>query len=211
MVMKSFALPDLGEGLQEAEIVSWHVAEGDHVVADQPLVSVETEKAVVEVPAPRSGTVARLHGKVGEFVAIGAVLVDFADETRDEGAIVGELETAPSPQEKPAPSPGPRPPVRARPGAAPRAQIIPSARRRAIELNIDPGAVEGTGPGGVITLGDVEAAARARAGPAVGGPAEAPDGYEPLRGSRRAMAEAMTRAGRCLLYTSDAADDYFWV
>jgi len=58
----TFNLPDLGEGLQEAEIVSWHVAEGDHVVADQPLVSVETEKAVVEVPSPRSGRIAKLFG-----------------------------------------------------------------------------------------------------------------------------------------------------
>ena len=53
--MIPFDLPDLGEGLKEAEIVAWHVAEGDHVVVDQPLVSVETEKAVVEIPSPRSG------------------------------------------------------------------------------------------------------------------------------------------------------------
>ena len=55
-----FILPDLGEGLREAEIVAWHVAEGDHVVADQPLVSVETDKAVVEIPSPRAGRIARL-------------------------------------------------------------------------------------------------------------------------------------------------------
>ena len=58
--MNIFALPDLGEGLQEAEIVSWHVAEGDHVVVDQPLVSVETEKAVVEIPSPWAGHIAQL-------------------------------------------------------------------------------------------------------------------------------------------------------
>ncbi len=51
--MSTFNLPDLGEGLQEAELVAWHVAEGDHVVVDQPLVSVETEKAVVEIPSPK--------------------------------------------------------------------------------------------------------------------------------------------------------------
>ena len=55
--MRQFLLPDLGEGLEEAEIVSWHVVEGDNVVVDQPLVSVETDKAVVEVPSPRSGRV----------------------------------------------------------------------------------------------------------------------------------------------------------
>ena len=56
--MTTFRLPDLGEGLTEAEIVAWHVGQGDHVVADQPLVSVETDKAVVEIPSPRSGRVA---------------------------------------------------------------------------------------------------------------------------------------------------------
>ena len=64
--MSAFVLPDLGEGLQEAELVAWHVGEGDHVVADQPLVSVETEKAVVEVPSPQDGKIARLCVQPGE-------------------------------------------------------------------------------------------------------------------------------------------------
>ena len=63
--MSTFALPDLGEGLQEAEIVSWHVTEGDHVVLDQPLVAVETEKAVVEIPSPKAGHVAQASGQGG--------------------------------------------------------------------------------------------------------------------------------------------------
>ena len=58
--MSTFKLPDLGEGLQDAEIVAWHVSAGDHVVADQPLVSVETAKAVVEIPSPQSGHIAKL-------------------------------------------------------------------------------------------------------------------------------------------------------
>ena len=68
--MKTFTLPDLGEGLQDAEIVSWHVSVGDQVIADQPLVAVETEKAVVEVPAPWSGTVSQLHANPGDIVKI---------------------------------------------------------------------------------------------------------------------------------------------
>jgi 2-oxoisovalerate dehydrogenase E2 component (dihydrolipoyl transacylase) len=60
--MRQFVLPDLGEGLEEAEIVNWHVNEGDHVVTDQPLVSVETDKAVVEVPSPSSGRILHLFG-----------------------------------------------------------------------------------------------------------------------------------------------------
>ena len=80
--MTTFKLPDLGEGLQEAEIVTWHVGPGDHVVADQPLVSVETDKAVVEVPSPQAGRIAKLHAEVGEIVAIGAPLVDYDDGDR---------------------------------------------------------------------------------------------------------------------------------
>ena len=93
--MKTFALPDLGEGLHEAEIVSWHVSAGDHVVADQPLVSVETDKAVVEIPSPQSGRIARLFGRPGDRIRIGAPLVEFETGAAvDAGALVGELPTA---------------------------------------------------------------------------------------------------------------------
>ena len=66
--MTTFNLPDLGEGLPEAEIVSWHVKEGDHIEVDQPMVSVETAKAVVEVPSPYTGTIKVLHAKAGDIV-----------------------------------------------------------------------------------------------------------------------------------------------
>ena len=96
--MSTFVLPDLGEGLQEAELVAWHVAEGDHVVADQPLVSVETEKAVVEVPSPQSGRVVRLCAQPGERVKVGAALVEFDEGPRtDTGTVVGELAAATAP------------------------------------------------------------------------------------------------------------------
>ena len=77
--MTTFLLPDVGEGLQEAEIVAWHVGVGDHVVADQPLVSVETDKAVVEIPSPLSGHIAALHGEPGDVIDVGHALVEFAD------------------------------------------------------------------------------------------------------------------------------------
>ena len=70
-------MPDLGEGLTEAEIVRWHVKVGDTVAVDQPLLSVETAKAVVEVPAPSAGMITALHGAAGERVEIGAPLVEF--------------------------------------------------------------------------------------------------------------------------------------
>src|ERR1700755_1826331 len=96
--MSTFVLPDLGEGLQEAELVAWHVAEGDHVVADQPLVSVETEKAVVEVPSPQSGKIARLCAQPGERLKVGAALVEFDEGPRiDTGTVVGDLSTAVAP------------------------------------------------------------------------------------------------------------------
>ena len=105
--MSRFALPDLGEGLQEAEIVAWHVAEGDHVVADQPLVSVETEKAVVEVPSPHAGRIARLLAQPQERVKVGAPLVEFEEGPHaDTGTVVGEL--APAPPAPAAPPPAPR-------------------------------------------------------------------------------------------------------
>ncbi|MDE2148725.1 MAG: 2-oxo acid dehydrogenase subunit E2 [Gammaproteobacteria bacterium] len=78
--MSIFKLPDLGEGLQEAEIREWLVAEGDTVKADQPLVSVETAKAVVEVPSPRAGKIIKLHGKAGDMMEVGKPLVEFEGE-----------------------------------------------------------------------------------------------------------------------------------
>ena len=75
--MATFNLPDLGEGLAEAEIVRWHVNVGDTVKVDQPMVAVETAKAVVEVPSPYSGRIQALHGKSGDVVATGAPLVEF--------------------------------------------------------------------------------------------------------------------------------------
>jgi 2-oxoisovalerate dehydrogenase E2 component (dihydrolipoyl transacylase) len=76
--MSIFRLPDLGEGLHEAEIREWHVQDGDFVRTDDPLVSVETAKAVVEVSSPRDGRIARRHGRSGDLVAVGGPLVEFA-------------------------------------------------------------------------------------------------------------------------------------
>ena len=75
--MKLFNLPDLGEGLPDAEIVEWHVKEGDSVKEDQPMVSMETAKAVVDVPCPYTGVITKLHGEPGDVIDTGAVLVTF--------------------------------------------------------------------------------------------------------------------------------------
>ena len=81
--MKHFKLPDLGEGLQEAEIVEWHVKAGDSVRADQRLVSVETAKALVDIPAPYDGVVGKLFGAEGDILHVGEPLVGFEGAEAD--------------------------------------------------------------------------------------------------------------------------------
>lgn len=73
-----FKLPDLGEGLEEGEIVQWLVQEGDTIAEDQPMVKVLTDKAEVEIPAPKAGKVSKLHAQAGEKVKVGATLVEIA-------------------------------------------------------------------------------------------------------------------------------------
>jgi len=175
--MSVFRLPDLGEGLHEAEIVAWHVVEGDHVVADQPLVAVETDKAVVEVPSPRAGHVVRLLGRPGDRIEVGAPLVEFEEGAHaDAGTIVGDLG---------APAPGERPHYNA----------SPAVRALARERGVDLAQLTGTGPGGLITRADVERADIRRSGaePSGPGPGKTPPS-ETLRGVRRSMALNMTRA-----------------
>jgi pyruvate dehydrogenase E2 component (dihydrolipoamide acetyltransferase) len=97
--MKTFRLPDLGEGLQQAEVSEWHVAENDDVAVDQPLLSVETEKALVEIPSPRSGKIKRLLAKTGDLLPVGAALVEFVDgaDAPEAGTVVGRLDTGAAP------------------------------------------------------------------------------------------------------------------
>lgn len=176
--MTVFHLPDLGEGLQEAEIVAWHAAEGDHVVADQPLVSVETEKAVVEVPAPQSGRVVKLFAKIGDRLAVGAPLAEIdGGERPDPGGIVGELSRPPT-----SAAPPPTAAAAAAPPATATVQAAPAVRARAKALGIDLATVTGTGPHGAITLADLDNTAGAGR-----------EGGEELRGVRRVMAQRMAR------------------
>jgi 2-oxoisovalerate dehydrogenase E2 component (dihydrolipoyl transacylase) len=173
--MRTFELPDLGEGLQEAEIVTWHVGEGDRVVADQPLVSVETDKAVVEIPAPRSGTVSKLFGQPGDRVEVGAPLVAFEDPAAvDTGTVAGKLPEAEEsvPEEEVRPS-------------RTRVKATPAVRALARKLGVELAGVTATGPDGQITAEDVRAAAEI---------ASELEPAEPLRGIRRAMARRMAYA-----------------
>lgn len=198
-----FDLPDVGEGLSEGEIVHWHVREGDAVAADQVIVDVQTDKAVVEIPAPVAGTVKNLGGAVGATVPVGAMLV--------------VIET-----DAPAPAGAAEPvPVAAAAGAAGNAATAgdkagrrrvfasPATRKLARELGVDLATVTGTGDKGRITRDDVEGAAAAPAAreaddapvapaPTTPAPAthEGADRVEPLRGLRRQIAQTMTAAWR---------------
>lgn len=92
--MKYFKLPDLGEGLHEAEIVAWHISEGDEIAADQLMLSVETAKAIVDIPSPQSGRIGKLFGKAGDLIHVGSPLLEYADaESEDSGTVVGSLPT----------------------------------------------------------------------------------------------------------------------
>jgi pyruvate dehydrogenase E2 component (dihydrolipoamide acetyltransferase) len=196
--MSTFSLPDLGEGLQEAEIVSWHVAEGDHVVGDQPLLSVETEKAVVEIPSPRSGHVSKLLAKPGDRVKVGAPVLEFEEGPHaDSGTVMGQLGGAGANKSERA-----RPvPAESREARQPGVVASPAVRARARELAVELSQVVGSGPEGTVTLTDVEAAARSGA-----------KGGEALRGARRTMAANMARAWREVVHATvqDDADVEAW-
>jgi pyruvate dehydrogenase E2 component (dihydrolipoamide acetyltransferase) len=195
--MKTFLLPDLGEGLSEVEIVNWHVQEGDRVVADQPLVSVETDKAVVEVPSPHSGTVVALHGKPGDIIRTGEPLAEFdlGAVHADKGTVVGRMPEAGAPERRDDSAP---------PAARTSAKAMPAVRALARKLGVDLSAVDGTGPDGSITAEDVQRFANiiAEVEPAV-----------PLHGVKRAMTHKMSQSHAEIVPASihDECDVEDWI
>jgi 2-oxoisovalerate dehydrogenase E2 component (dihydrolipoyl transacylase) len=216
--MSIFRLPDLGEGLAEAEIVEWHVKVGDHVRVDQPMVSVETAKAVVEVPAPFSGIVTALRGVPGDIVPTGAPLIEF-----DSGTVVGSMPAASEEEFVESATVG-----RAHNHGSQRAQAVPAARALAKSLGVDLESVQGGGRAGLITLDDIlrhanmpaaansvsaingESASPAARAIAAAGPAGGT--VEPLRGVRRAMAQSMSLSRDQVAGSTvcDDADIHHW-
>lgn len=181
--MRTFKLPDLGEGLQEAEIVAWHVKPGDSVAADEPLLSVETAKAIVEIPSPFSGQVARLFAQPGDIVHLGAPLVGFegAGSAQDDaGTVVGAVKVG---TQVLAEAAAPVAPLG--PGGAHGIKATPAVRALARKLSVDLAMVTPSGHDGLITATDVQRVATTLADL---GPAEV------ARGVRRAMAQNMARA-----------------
>lgn len=210
-----FRLPDVGEGVAEAEIVAWHVKPGDRVREDQNLADVMTDKATVEMTSPVDGVVAAIHGEIGAMLPVGAVLVELEVEgpgnagREDAGSVAARqgktgVEAVPPPaveqvEEEPAPEPAPVKKAESAPTAPAPPFASPATRRRALELGIALEEVRGTGPGGRIIPDDLDryAASRAAARPSAPVPAnEDREGGEeiPITGLRRRIAERMQEA-----------------
>ena len=189
---REFRLPDLGEGLTEAEIVEVLVREGDVIAEDTPLLEVETDKAKVEIPSPMGGRVEAIHVTPGQTVKVGAVLVTFGDAADAAGVVTRAAPRPATAAPSTAPASSPRPaPAAARPVGPPPA--TPSTRRLARELGVDLTSVSGRGPGGRILDDDVRAHAgggtRAAASAAPARVA-APAGPQPAPGSITAPGHA---------------------
>ena len=212
-----FKLPDIGEGVVEGEVVQWHVAAGDEVTEDDPIVDVMTDKATVTIPSPITGVVSSLSGDVGEMVAVGSALVEFDSDAAavsisEPGPSV-ESEAEPEPSSEPEPAPAPEPvPLAPEPSAAPVASsgkvlASPAIRRRAREAGVDLPQVRGSGPAGRVRHADLDAYIAADG--AVSG--AAPSAYSTKRtgvtevkvvGLRRKIAEQMTISKRTIPHFS---------
>jgi len=225
MARYHFRLPDVGEGVTEAEIVAWHVKPGDAIREDQNLADVMTDKATVEMTSPVDGTVVAINGEIGAMIPVGSVLVEL--EVEGEGNAGAEVAAAPAATPAPSAPPPPEPrdsggggvsAAAAQPSVAssspaptPRAPArvdipvgrneifaAPATRRRAYELGIPLQFVPGTGPGGRILPSDLDDFI------AAGGMARAPGGLAPRMGGedvkivglRRRIAEKMQEAKR---------------
>jgi pyruvate dehydrogenase E2 component (dihydrolipoamide acetyltransferase) len=224
--MTVFKLPDLGEGLSEAEILRWHVKVGDQIEVDAPMLSVETAKAVVEVPSPVSGTITALHAQPGDRIEIGAPLIEFAPDAAasqaaaratltaagdDSGTVVGHMpglaDTDAAALEA------------ANAVTGPRVRAVPAARALARSLGIELGSMTGSGRGGLITLDDVmavgipgqNAGSKMHPAPSARAPATGGD-VEVLRSLRRAMAQSMSLSRDSVMACSvfDDADLHSW-
>jgi len=153
-MVREFKLPDVGEGLTEAEIVTWLVEEGETVSEDQPVAEVETDKAVVEVPAPVNGTVKEILAEEGEMVPVGTVIITFSVEGEPD-----EVEAEPTESAADEPVETAEVDDETDDAAGGRVFAAPATRRIARELDVDISTVSGSGPGGRVTESDVRAAA----------------------------------------------------
>ncbi len=223
--MQEFKLPDLGEGMHEAEIARWLVKPGDIIKLDQPMVEVETDKALVEIPSPVAGRITDIRVQAGQVAKVGEVLVVFETVTdarrssTNDGAPSKAM--ASSPAASPATVSPPPPSVQvASPSPKRRALAAPAVRKLAFELGVDLEQVTPSTPNGRVTIEDVQAyvargqapsaptVAAKEAQPASAAEAEAaqpsvsqpvlPEERQPLTGLRKRIAEHMEHAWRTI-------------
>lgn len=172
--MTIFKLPDLGEGLAEAEIVEWLIKPGDHVKTDQHLVSVETAKAVVDIPAPFHGVIKKIYGKPGDAIPVGNPLIEFeSDEEETSTTVAGKLEIGNAIVAETAQVLKPQ-----------QIKATPAIRALAKQLNVDLSTLTGTGVNNTITRNDVLQAQTTAPQKEAGA----------LHGMRRTMAKVMAQA-----------------
>lgn len=218
-----FRMPDIGEGIAEVEIVEWHVRVGDEIHADQVVATIETDKTVIEMPTPLTGTVVSLGVKAGGLLPVGEVLIT-VEGARGEAGPQGVAGATSSSEATSAEAPaGALPPTT----SARRPRAAPAVRRLALEQDIDLYQVAGSGPEGRITREDVLAAARPGAepdlvfrdpaqmrgraaatrqlGPTADGEVVA-DEHVPVRGLRRQIAKKMVESWRTVPHIIDYRD-----
>jgi 2-oxoisovalerate dehydrogenase E2 component (dihydrolipoyl transacylase) len=194
--MNIFNLPDLGEGLPDAEIVKWFVKEGDTVKVDAPLVAMETAKAVVDVPSPVAGTIKKLYGKPGDIIITGAPLVEYVNSDvqvtgRDTGTVVGAIEVGDTVISQTATN------ISTSTSTHTDAKATPAVRALAQRLQVDLAHVIPTGPNNTITSKDIEQAAEhlSTAGD-----------LELLKGARRNMAQNMEKSHQEIVLVTISED-----
>ena len=208
----AFKMPDIGEGVVEGEVVEWMVAVGDTVKEDDPILSVMTDKATVEIPSPVDGKVISIVGEAGDTLPVGVVCIEF--EVDGDGNTAAS-DDAPEPESKPKPKPEPAPAPKAEPAPAPapkaepapavqratgtKALSSPAVRQRARQANIDLNLVAGSGPAGRISHADLDAhiaggaSGASRARPMGASARTERNGTEEIKviGLRRKIAEGM--------------------
>jgi len=196
--MSYFNLPDLGEGLQEAEIIEWFVGNGDKVKQDDILVAVETAKAIVDLPSPQDGTIRQVYGKTGDIIQVGDPLVEFVNASTtkpDTGTVVGEVKVGDTLVAEASLSVG-HP-------ASTGFKATPAVRALATRLNIDLAMVKPSGKNNTITADDIKRVAKLikESGEMI-----------PLKGARRTMALTMSQAHSEVVPVtiSDDADIAAW-
>ena len=166
-----FKFPDIGEGLTEGIIIEWYVDKGTAVKVGQPLVKMETDKVVTDIPSPRAGVIAARYGKVGETIHVGETLVEIEiageaaaeapgtqpEQVEEKGAgVVGTIEVASGNALLPASEEGTEPKTAAASAAGRKVLATPVARAMAREMNIDINLVKGTGPAGRVMKSDIQ-------------------------------------------------------